>query len=608
MGDPNGHGADEPSVAPPGPLIEVSDLSVCFPGGVEALRNVDLAVQPGERVGIGGETGAGKSTLALCLAGLIQPPEAQGSVRVGGEEVMGASPEVLRSVRWARVAVALQGAPLNPVATVGAQIGETLRDRLGISAAAARQRAEELAREALLEVDLLDRFPHQVSGGQRRRALLAMALALDPEVLVLDEPTVGLDAATAKALLEQVTVLAERRRLTLVVISHDLPGVATLVDRFLLLYAGKVVEAGTTPKVLADPAHPYSWALVHAFPLMTTTKDLRPIRGSGPDPRAIPPGCSYHPRCTQAEEICRTAVPPLAPSRGRLVACHFGGLKELLSAVAVRKTFRDHGRQVHALKGVSIRVREGEAVGIVGPSGSGKSTLARILVGQLAPDEGSVVLEGSPIDASWAASARATRRRIQLVAQDPAEALPGRLNVGTLLGEAFAVLPRGQRPTAGEQAEAISDALRSVGLPPAGDFLAAFPHQLSGGQQQRLVLARAMLAGPKVLVADEPTTMLDASEQARLLVLLRDRQVEAGLGLVMVSHDMAVVRKVTDRIIVLDEGEVVEEGPSHILSVSPRSRAARQLVESSPALYVVDPEGADEAPFEDALSQSPKLV
>lgn len=589
--------ADGPLSGRQGPLVAVSGLTVCFPGGVAALRDFSVELRAGERLAIVGETGAGKSTLALCLAGLIQPPVAQGSVKVDGQELLGATPDVLRAVRWARVAVAIQGAPLNPVATVGAQIGEPLRDRLGLSSAGARERVLGVAGEVLLDPDLLERFPHQLSGGQRRRALLGMALALDPAVLVLDEPTVGLDAATSKALRERIASIARRRQLTLIVISHDLPSAAALASRFLVLYAGKTIEEGTTSKVLAEPAHPYTWALVNAYPVMTTTKDLRPIRGSGPDPRAIPPGCAYHPRCTQSEEVCLSTCPPLAPSRGRLVACHFGGLKELLSAVGVSKTFRQGGAEVRALAGVSIGVREGESVGVVGPSGSGKTTLARILAGYVAPDAGTVQLEGTPVDPSWASAARAGRRRIQLVAQDPGEALSGRLKVGALLGEAFSVLPRRHRPPAADAAAAIGDALRSVGLPSTGSFLDAQPHQLSGGQQQRLILARALLAAPKVLVADEPTTMLDASEQARLLVLLRERQVEAGLGLIMVSHDIAIVRKVTDRIVVLDHGEVVEEGPSHMVSARPSSSTARHLVDTSPSFSIL---GDAEAPSSDS--------
>jgi peptide/nickel transport system ATP-binding protein len=267
-------------------------------------------------------------------------------------------------------------------------------------------------------------------------------------------------------------------------------------------------------------------------------------------------------------------------SRHRRVLCHFGGLKTLLEARDLTKSFGRGPRAVAALRGVSMSVREGESVGIVGPSGSGKSTLAQILTGHLAQDSGEVVLEGDVLPTSWRGDDRLRRRRIQLIMQDPADALSPRLAVEELVREPLDVAKTGD---ANERAAIVEAALERVGLPGTGPFLRARTHELSGGQLQRIALARALVARPKVLVADEPTAMLDASEQARLLVALRERQVEMGLGLVLVSHDLAAVRKVTDRIIVLDGGEVVEEGPSAIVSSMPRSDTARRLVDASPA-------------------------
>lgn len=262
----------------------MAGLNVCFGGEVEALRGVSFSLQRGESLAIVGESGSGKSTLARCLSGLIQPPEARGSVRVEGSELLGASEEALRPVRWATVALALQGSPFNPVVTVGDQVAEPLRDRLGMGAREARLRAAELAREVLLDPALLDRYPHQMSGGQRRRASLAMVLALDPALVVLDEPTAGLDPATRHDLTARIAQLAEARGFALIVISHDLPDAASLATRTMVLYAGEVMEDGSTDRVVSEPAHPYSWALVNTYPVMTTTKDLRPIRGLPPGP------------------------------------------------------------------------------------------------------------------------------------------------------------------------------------------------------------------------------------------------------------------------------------------------------------------------------------
>jgi peptide/nickel transport system ATP-binding protein len=283
--------------------------------------------------------------------------------------------------------------------------------------------------------------------------------------------------------------------------------------------------------------------------------------------------------------MCVERSPELAAARGRQVACHFGGLKTLLSGEGLTKTFRSRHREVAALCGVSLALREGESVGVVGPSGSGKSTLARILTGHLDADTGQVLLEGEPLHGSWRRHARSARRRVQLVMQDPNDALSPRLTVAELVREPLDVTRTGERP---EREAAVAEALESVGLPGEGPFLAVRSHELSGGQLQRVALARALVLRPKLLVADEPTSMLDASEHARLLVVLRERQIEMGLGLVLVSHDMAVVRKVCDRIVVLDAGRVVEEGPSHVVSTVPASLTGRRLVDAAPAFAAVD--------------------
>ena len=565
-------------------LLEVRELAVSFAGEVDALRGVSFDLERGESLAVVGETGAGKSTLALCLAGLVQPPEARGSVRLGDRELVGAPADVLRSLRWEMVAVALQGSPFNPVVTVGSQVAEPLRERRGMSAREARHRADELAREVLLDPGVLERHPHELSGGERRRATLAMALALDPDLVVLDEPTAGLDPVTSSELVERVSALAEARGFGLIVISHELATAARLARRSIVLYAGEAMEAGDTTTVIGDPAHPYTWALVNAYPAMTTTKDLRPIRGLPPDPRAVPPGCPFHPRCPQAEDVCREQRVSPAPSRARLVACHFGGLKTLLDARGIAKTFGRGRRRIQALDAVSFELRQGESVGLVGPSGSGKSTLARILTGHLGSDAGEVTLEGRTLARSWGRTARAQRVEVQLVMQDPWDALSPRLTVEELVREPLDVVGRdGHDPS-----RTVAAALESVGLPASGQFLGARSHELSGGQLQRVALARALIVEPRVLVADEPTSMLDASEQARLMVALRERQTEMGLGLVLISHDIALVRKATDRIVVLDAGRVVEEGHSERVSSAPRSLTARRLIDAAPELLHAD--------------------
>ncbi|PSO52824.1 MAG: ABC transporter ATP-binding protein, partial [Actinobacteria bacterium QS_5_72_10] len=488
-------------------------------------------------------------------------------------------------LRWATAALALQDTPFNPVVAVGEQVAEPLRVHLGYGRGAARRRAEGLAEEVGLEPAVLEGFAHQLSGGQRRRATLAMVLACDPALVILDEPTAGLDPAGRGELVDRVRALAAARGFGLVVASHELSDAARLADRAAVVYAGEVMEAGATARVLGEPAHPYTWALVNAYPVMSTTKDLRPIRGHPPDPRAVPAGCPFHPRCTQAEAVCWQQRPGLEASRGRAVACHLGGLKVLLAADGVSKTFRSQRRHITAVDDVSLTLREGGAVGVIGASGSGKSTLARILTGHLACDAGAVTLEGEALSPSWHRAARARRRRAQLVMQDPFDALSPRLTVTALVREPLDLAKEAPRE---ERDALVVEALAGVGLPCEGAFLDAYAHQLSGGQAQRVALARALVAEPKVLVADEPTSMLDASEQARLLVTLRERQAAMGLGLVLVSHDMAVVRKLSDWIVVLDAGRVVEKGPSQQVGTAPASVAGRRLVAAAPSFALAE--------------------
>ncbi|MGI8937559.1 MAG: ABC transporter ATP-binding protein [Iamia sp.] len=560
------------------PLLEVRSLTVTYGGGAEALRGIDLTLDRGQSLAVVGESGAGKSTLARCLVGLVQPPDAGGQVLLDGDDLLGADDATLRRVRWERVAIALQGAPFNPVVRVGDQIAEPLRDRTRWGRGEVDERVTALAEEVLFDPSLLRRYAHELSGGQRQRASIAMALALDPDLLVLDEPTAGLDPATRHELLEQLAGIVEQRDLGLIVIAHDLPAAARLAERVVVLYAGETVESGPCDKVVEDARHPYAWSLVNAYPVLSTTKDLRPIRGHPPDSRDLPGGCAFHPRCTQAQPECEEIRPVLAPVDGRLVACHLGGLRTLLAADGVSRSFGRGRARTVALQGASVVLREGEAVGVVGPSGSGKSTLARILTGHLVPDTGSVQLQGQPFPAS-SRRGRDLRRRIQLVMQDPWDALSPRLTVSELVREPLDVAHDRDR---GSRDQRVAEALGRVGLPTKGAFLAARSHELSGGQLQRVALARALVQQPKVLVVDEPTAMLDASEQARLLVLLREQQVELGLGLVFVSHDLAVVRKVTDRIVVLDDGRVVEEGPSHLVATTPTSATATRLVAAAP--------------------------
>ncbi|MCX7854652.1 MAG: ABC transporter ATP-binding protein, partial [Anaerolineae bacterium] len=518
-------------------MLVVRDLRVTFSrdgkSGVRAVDGVSFELARGGALGVIGETGAGKTTLARALLGLHPPECVQGSVRLDGRELAGLSEEEWRAVRWRRIALVVQsvGTALDPVYRVGEQIGEPMRFHLGLSPAEAWARAEELARRVGLEPRHLCAYPHQLSGGEKQRALLAMALGCNPEVLVLDEPTSGQDMLSRVRLLDLLADLRRERGTALLVVSHDLGAVARLTEEVAVLYAGKLVEVGPTEAVFGDPRHPYTWGLLHSYPDMDTARDLRSIRGLPPDPAHPPAGCRFHPRCTQAVEKCRHEEPPLVEVAGRQVACHLGGLQTLLRAESLRKVFFvDNGgprSPLEAVRGVSLEIREGEVVALVGETGSGKTTLGRMLVGLLSPDEGQVVLEGRDLTAAQGEKRRWLSRRVQLIPQDPFDAVSPRMTVAQVVREPLDIQKVGAPP---EREEKVRQVLKAVGLPTDPVFLSLHAHELSGGQLQRVVIARALVLEPKLLIADEPVAMLDPSEQARVMNLLKEIQVERGLA------------------------------------------------------------------------------
>lgn len=594
------------------PLLSVRDLHVYFPSpslpdgqdgpAVRAVDAVSFDLADGKALAIVGETGSGKTTIARALLGLHPLGCVWGSVRLAGRELVGLPEDEWRSIRWRRIAMAVQsvGTAFDPVYRIGEQIAEPLRQHLGLAPGDARLRAEALACRVGLESRHLRAYPYQLSGGEKQRAMLAMALSCEPELLILDEPTSGQDVLARARLVALLRQIRQESGASLLLISHDLAAVARLVEQVSVLYAGKLIEVGPTADVLERPRHPYTWGLLNAYPNMTTARDLRGIRGRLPDPANPPAGCCFHPRCTQAVERCRWEEPPLTQVGGRLIACHLGGLQALLQADGLRKVFSVNGdghpgpedERVEAVRGASLEVLEGEVVALVGETGSGKTTLGRLLVGLLEADGGRVIVEGQDLAVANGRRRKRLRRRIQLVAQDPFDAISPRLTVAEIVREPLDV----QRVGAlAEREEKVRQALQAVGLPTGPAFLARRAHELSGGQLQRVAIARALVLDPKLIVADEPVSMLDASEQAKLINLLKEIQNERGMGLLLISHDLALVRKVADRIVVMRGGEIVEEGPASRVVAHPRHAYTRSLLHAAPAFtWRSEDEGGEE--------------
>jgi peptide/nickel transport system ATP-binding protein len=566
------------------------------------VSSLDLEVAPGETVGIVGESGSGKSMTARALIGLLPDGvEAEGSVTVGGRNLLALKERSLRRVRGREVALLLQDpfTMLNPLLRVGPQIVETARD--GSRAEAVRR----LAEVGINEPGVADRYPFQLSGGMQQRVAIAAALASDPGLLIADEPSTALDVTTQKQILELLRSVQEARGMGLVLITHDLRVAFSICKRIYVLYAGSVLEVAPGAELEREPLHPYTLGLLLSEPSVERRfEELPAIEGSVPAPDEVSGRCPFVPRCRWAAPQCSAASPPLREvTPGRQSACvrveeietELTAAREaaeqrvqgavvtpavvvpLVRVEALEKRFGGWrgGGDVAALAGVSIEVGEGESVGLVGESGSGKTTLARCVVGLETPTAGQIVVDG--IDASDyarldASVRRQLRRRVQMIFQDPYSSLNPVRTVGATLREALAVGP--------DPGTRVSDLLELVGLP--GSYGARKPVALSGGERQRVAVARALALRPRLLVCDEPVSSLDVSVQAQILNLFTTLRSELGLGYLFITHDLAVVRQVVERVYVLYRGEIVESGPVDRVLDSPSHPYTARLVESVP--------------------------
>jgi peptide/nickel transport system ATP-binding protein len=573
----------------------------------EVLHDLSFAVQRGEALGLVGESGCGKSTAALAAIAAL-PGNGRvrhGVVRAGGRVLAGLDATALRAWRAHDVAMVFQdpGRALNPTLTVGRQLREAFE-------AAGMPRAEtETAAPALLEAvriaageRVMASYPHQISGGMQQRVVIAMALAKRPGLLILDEPTTGLDATVAADILDLLGALRRETGMAMLLISHDLPTVGRVCDRIGVLYGGRLVEQGPVAAVFDRPGHPYTARLLHCIPQPGQHKGnsrLATIPGTLPAPHAPVPACVFAPRCTLATELCRTTAPPtyaLDAALAHHARCHYHELAALpeatlsvaapgprdplpapergqpatppiavLRAEGISKRFALGRGEVQALRDVSLELYAGETLGLVGESGSGKTTLARILLGLSAADTGRLELDGHPLASAVARRTPGERRALQAVAQHPDTALNRVHRVRRLVGRAL-IRPGGVARR--DVAARLSALLEAVHMPER--YLSARPRALSGGLKQRVAIARAFAGEPRVIVCDEPTSALDVSVQAVILNLLADLQAERKVSYLLISHDLRVIRFLADRIVVLYGGVVVETGPAAALFDGPR--------------------------------------
>jgi len=549
-------------------LLEIKDLRVSY-GQDVVLNGIDLELKSGETLAIVGESGTGKTTLGLSIMRLVEGT-VRGTIRFNGKDLLTLSDNEMQQIRWSQIAMVFQNANnvLNPIYTVLNQIMEPMIEHGLKSKKEAQDRAAELLGYFGLPQNRFTAYPHQLSGGEQQKVLLAMAMANDPELLILDEPLSSLDAA-ARAEVGNLIRETDKHCAKLLA-THDLDTVSKLADRMAVLYGGKIIEAGPSQDVLSRPRHPYTRALIRAYPNMTTVKDLQGIKGQMARPVS---GCPFHPRCTQAIDICRTEVPKLVWNQGRHIACHRGGIITLLSTKNLTKCFGS----LKAIESVSLHIEAGETLSLVGQTGSGKTTLAKTIMGLHQPTEGDVYLEGAKVDSRG----RDFYKRVQMVFQNPGESLSHRLSVLEAVVEPLDIQEIG---TGEERKEKARQVLGEVELPRTNDFLSKYPHQLSGGEMQRVAIARALVLDPALLIADEPTAFLDASIQAKILKLLLNLQEQRGLSMLYITHDIAAARKVSDRIAIMLNGKIIEEGSSNEIVAAPKQGYTRSLLRAASTL------------------------
>ncbi|ABK14645.1 ABC transporter ATP-binding protein [Methanothrix thermoacetophila] len=542
-------------------MLEVIGLRARY-GENEVLKGIDLRLERGDSLAVVGESGAGKTTLGLSIMRLAAA-KLEGEIVFDGTNLLELSEDEMRRLRGDRMAMVFQNVEdaLDPVYTAEEQVCEAIAAHNRWNKSRIRERARALLTAVGLDGTRYRLYPHQLSGGERQRVLIAMALANDPELLILDEPTASLDALT-KADIVELLRSATSDRISLI-ITHDISLASALSKKIAVLYSGMILEVGRTADLIRNPRHPYTRGLLRSFPSMNTTKDLQGIPG-----RTIPgiSGCPFHPRCTQKIEVCRNLVPRLAELNGRMIACHRGGIVPLLEIRDVCKKFNGFSAVSH----VSLTLYEGETLALVGESGSGKTTLAKIIMGIIEPDSGEILLERER--ARWDAG---FYRRVQMIFQNPKESISHRLNVLQAVREPLDVQRIGSEE---ERIASAMKALENAELSTDPEFLRRYPHQLSGGEAQRVAIARALVMHPKLLIADEPTSALDPSVQAKILRLLMDLQERMGLSILFITHDIALARKVSDRIAVMLRGSIVEEGPSGEVIREPAHRYTASLV------------------------------
>ena len=613
------------------PLLQIKDLHTDIEirnGVVRALSGVDLHVNPGETLGIVGESGSGKTMTALSLMGLLPQggKVSSGSIILDGQDLTQLPLKEKRKLRGTKVGMIFQDplTSLNPTMKIGLQVCEPLRVHEKLSKREALARAVEILKRVGMprpEV-VINNYPHQLSGGMRQRVMIAMALVCKPRILIADEPTTALDVTTQMQILDLIDELRDEYKMGVILITHDLGVVAGHTDRVAVMYAGRIVETAPTKTLFTEPKHRYTSSLMAALPeraLAAGTK-LFSIPGAPPSLTNLPVGCRFAARCLWATDECRAGYPDLSGDDTHTFSCFHpvqegdespAVLQGKLDSTSAEETASDAPQISHdvlldvkeasreyesagsgffkrekgvvsAVDRVSITVKKGETYGLVGESGCGKSTVGRLIAGLEPPSGGAIELDGRDLATLKGRDAVRIHRDVQMMFQDSYAAMDPRMRIDQILAEPMSIQKTGN---ARQIAERIMEILEQVGL--TEEILDRYPHEFSGGQLQRIGFARSLTLAPDLIVADEPVSALDVSVQAQVLNLMKDLQQELGLSYLFISHDLAVVQYMADRIGVMYLGRIVEEGPAREVVNNPKHPYTKALIDSIP---VPDPE------------------
>jgi peptide/nickel transport system ATP-binding protein len=598
--------------------VAVQDLQVVIDStGTPVISEVSFEISRGEIFGVVGESGSGKTTVGLALLGHARRGLriAGGTVLLGDRDILALDEEQLRRLRGSLVSYVPQdpASSLNPALRIGTQLREVVEAHGNQKDSAVSERVAEMMREVALPDDraFLKRYPHELSGGQQQRVGLAMAFANRPRLIVLDEPTTGLDVTTQAHVLATVRELATLHDVAALYVSHDLAVVATLAERVAVMYAGRVVEIGGAEELFRSAGHPYTRRLVGAIPRLTGGRSLVGIPGHAVSPGRRPPGCSFAPRCTLRIDQCEVAMPPLLPvGPGHAVRCiraelvlseaqsrvgdpiDMPGADEAEQpALRLESVAASYGKN-EVLHSVSLSLASHECLALVGESGSGKTTIARAVAGLHRNWTGTIALGGAELRPAARQRSKEARRRIAYIFQNPYGSLNPRQTIGQIVGQPLRVFGI----ASGREADQlIAEMLERVSLTAA--YARRYPDQLSGGERQRVAIARALVCDPHVLICDEVTSALDVSVQAAIVELLGSLQRDLGLSMLFITHNLPLVRSIAQRVAVLSEGNIVELGDTGQVLTDPQQPYTRQLLADTPSLETAASEaGVTEPP------------